>query len=206
VGGAVLNFSGADGAAIAQNGDAIAQGQHFLELVADEDDGCALAGQFPQNLHQPCRFLGGEHGGGFIQNQHPGLAVQGFEDFDPLLFTHGKLPDWGGGVEVKAVALSQIRQPLMQLAGGLPQQATGATQDNVFGDGEAIHQHEVLMHHTDASGNGIRRAVKVFGLPVQPDFSHHQAGTDRREYSSAWFCLRRFLPAGRESRRGERQS
>ena len=55
----------------------VAQLLHLVELVGDEDDGVPRLLHALQLHKELFRLLGCENGGGFIQNQHLGLAVEG---------------------------------------------------------------------------------------------------------------------------------
>ena len=73
----------------AHDADGVGHGEHFAQFVRDEDDGFSLLDQRAHDDKKLVGFLGGEHSGGFIQNQDVGVAVKGFNDFNPLLRTNG---------------------------------------------------------------------------------------------------------------------
>ena len=75
--------------------------------MGDEQDGLSFLGKPLHDLHQLRDFLGRQHGGGFVENQHLVFAVQHFQDFHPLLHAHGDVFHLGVQVHRQAVALGQ---------------------------------------------------------------------------------------------------
>ena len=53
-------------------------------------------------------LLGGEHGGGLVQDEDASLAVQGAEDLDALLRADRDVLDRGVGVDGQPVAVRQL--------------------------------------------------------------------------------------------------
>ncbi len=72
-------------AAQAQHGDAVGHGQHFLELVRDEDDGLALRYERAHDLEQFADLLRGQHRGRLVEDEDVGLAEEQLDDLDALL-------------------------------------------------------------------------------------------------------------------------
>ena len=78
--------SRADDLAAADDGDTVRDLQHLVELVADEHDrGAELLGELAKDGEDLARFLGGEHGGGFVEHKDLGVAVERLQDLDALL-------------------------------------------------------------------------------------------------------------------------
>lgn len=86
---------------------------------------------------QLVHLLGGEHGGGLVENQHLGVFVQHFQDLDPLALAHRQVADPRPHIQAKAVFPRQLfhglggtvkveEQPLARLQ----------PRDDVFGDRE----------------------------------------------------------------------
>jgi hypothetical protein len=162
--------------AAAQHRHPVREAHHLIQLVGDEDHSLvarmAACGGFldhpAQGLAQFFRFLRRQHGCGLVQNQNIGVAVEGLEDLDPLLFAHAELPDIGVGIDGHLVALAQ-RFDLQR--GAFHVQAKGRLfqpQDDVFGHRLGIDQFEVLMNHTHAQMDGVSGRMQVGQLAVQP--------------------------------------
>ena len=92
----------------------------------------------------------------FVENENPGAAIKRFQNLHALCFTNTEIGNARRRVDLESTPRTQCahignttrhvdREPLRRL---LP-------KDDIFGDGERVHQHEVLVHHTNAGGNGI---------------------------------------------------
>ena len=117
----------------AQNGNVVGNRQHFVQLVADEDNALAGFGHGAQRLEQPGGLLWGQHGGRLIKNQNLSAPIEHFEDLYPLLFAHRELPDAGVRVNRHAILHTQpphIRFNLRHLGN---QGDAPLPQDNIFG-------------------------------------------------------------------------
>ena len=104
---------------------------------------------------------GREDGGRLVEDEDVALAVERLEDLDPLAHADGEVLDLRVGVDVEAVLLGQLDDPL---AGGLavegaegPGDALGAERDRLD-DVEHGDELEVLVDHPDA---GVDRLARV---------------------------------------------
>ena len=154
--GGVSGVVDAHGPAAPQDGHAVRDLLDLLELVGNEDDGVALflqVDQLPEELHG---LLGGEHGGGLVQDQDLGAPDQSLQYFHLLLHAHGDVHDLGVGVHFQiklfAVFLGE-GDGLREIHEELPLPGFHA-QDHILRHRQAGHQHEVLMDHADPVGNG----------------------------------------------------
>ena len=75
-------------APVAQDGNGIANLQHFFKLMADKDNRHTLIAQPPQQGKQRIRLVAGQGCGGFVQQQDFGLMRQGFGNLDQLHLGH----------------------------------------------------------------------------------------------------------------------
>ena len=62
--------------ALAQNGHPVGDLHHLVELVGDDDHGFAVCFHVAHDVKEPVGFLGGEDGGGLVQNQNVRTAVE----------------------------------------------------------------------------------------------------------------------------------
>ena len=90
----ILRVHRADGFALAQHGHAVAQAEHFVEFVGNDQDGVPLIAHVTQHLEQLFRLLRGQNGGGFVQNEHVGSAVKHLDDLHRLLLGHAHFIDF----------------------------------------------------------------------------------------------------------------
>jgi hypothetical protein len=145
----------------AQHGDAVAHAQHFVQLVADEDDGQSLRHHLRQRGKEAFALLRREHGRGLVQDQDARAAHQRLEDFHALAFAHRQIGHAPIGVDLQAEARTFGHQALARGGAareGLPQ-AFGA-QHHVVQHAQVVGQREVLVHHADA---GVQRGARLAG-------------------------------------------
>ncbi len=140
-----------------------------MQLVRDEDDRAPVVGHRPQRLEQRARLLRRQHGGRLVEDQDARLAVERLQDLDPLLLADRELPDPGARIDGHAVALAELGDPLLDRA---RVEAEGAAdvarvaEHDVLGDGERLHEPEVLVHHPDPRVDPVARGVEGDGLAV----------------------------------------
>ena len=140
--------------------------------MGDEQDGLALLGEAAHDLHELVDLLGGQHGGGLVEDEDLVVAVQHLQDLHALLHAHGDVLDPGVQVHPQAVPLGQV---LHLLPGCLLLQEAHfgvlRAQDDVVQDGEHIDELEVLVHHADAQCRCVVGVVDLHRLAVFPDLA-----------------------------------
>ena len=157
--------------AVAQNGDAIGNRDHFIQLVADEDDGFALIRHLLEGLEKAFGLLRREHGSRLVQNENLRTAVEHLDDFDSLLLAHRELPNLGLGINGQAILVADARHLGIDLVVLSTKLTSMEAQDNILGHGLHGHQHEVLMDHAHPGGNGVARRIEAHALTVDEDFA-----------------------------------
>ena len=173
--GLLVRFAGVHGAdvlALAQNGDPVGHSHDLVELVGDEQDALAFLGKLPHGVHQLVDLLGGEHGGGLVENEDLIVAVEHLQDLHALLHANGDVLHLGIQVNFEAVFFAQglhLRPGFLFLQeaqpGGL------SAQDDVVQHGEHVDQLEVLVHHADAQGRGVVGVVDLHHFAVLADLA-----------------------------------
>ena len=58
----------------------------LAELVGDQDDREPVGDELLEHAEEVLGLLRGQDGRWLVQHQYPGLAVEGLQDLDPLLF------------------------------------------------------------------------------------------------------------------------
>ena len=193
----------ADDLAAPDDRDPVRDVEDLVELVADEDDAVTLGRQAPQDLEDLLGLLGREDGGRLVEHEHPRVAVEGLEDLDPLLPADGQRSDLGLRVDLEAEPAAELDDLAVGL---LPVEEAAAggrllAEDDVLGDGQDRHEHEVLVDHADAAMDGIGRAASA-APPGHRSGSGRRPGVPARTgCSSGSSCRRRSRRAGRGSRR-----
>jgi hypothetical protein len=113
---------------------------------------------------------GVEHRRGLVENQDLGAAIERLEDFHPLLQPNRKIVDDGVRIDVETVGPAEVGQRRARLGRRRPQQRRALdAQHDVLENAEIIHQHEMLMHHADAGGDGVMRTMDAAGPAADAD-------------------------------------
>ena len=118
-------------------------------------------------------LLRGQDRGRLVEDEDPGLAVERLEDLDPLLPADRQGLDLGLGVDLEAEALAELDDPAVRLL-AVEEDAVGhrlLAEEDVLGDGEHRHEHEVLVDHADAAGDRVGRPVDRDGRAVEQDLA-----------------------------------
>ena len=118
-----------------------------MHFVGDDDDGLAVVAHVAENGKELVGFLGGENGGGFVQNEDIRAAEKDLYDLDGLLLGNGHIVDLLVGVDFKTVGIADLTD---LFGGGFEVQLSLETQYDVFRCGKHVHELEMLVDHTDA--------------------------------------------------------
>ena len=163
----------ADDPAAPDDRDPVGDLEHLVQLVADEHDAVALAGEPSQDREDLVGLLGRQHGRGLVEDEDPGVAVERLEDLDPLLPADRQRADLGLGVDLEAEPPAELDDPPVGLV-PVEEEAVGhrlLAEEDVLGDGQDRDQHEVLVDHADAAGDGVGRAGDPDRRPVEQDLA-----------------------------------
>ena len=104
----VLRLHVADVFALAEDGDAVGDREHLMQLVRDDDEGFAVGLHVAHDLEQLVRLLRRENGGRLVEDQDVGAAIEHLDDLDGLLLRDGHVIDLLVGVDVKAVPVADL--------------------------------------------------------------------------------------------------
>ena len=118
--------------------------------MRDQDDRFTLADQVTHDPDQILNLLRRQHGGRLVKNEHLGVTIEHFQNFDALLHADRDVLNLGVRLDIEPVLLGQRLDALRSALqakhdAGLRLHA----QNNVFGHREVVHQFEVLVHHAD---------------------------------------------------------
>jgi len=158
--------AGGDVAAVAKDGDAVADFEDFIEAVGDVDDAGAGGAQVGNDAEETLGFALGEGGGGFVEDEDFGVRTDGLGDLDDLLFRHAEGGDEAGGVDVGAGAFEQIAGLARALFPIDAAEEAGRLEreGDVFGDGEVREERGLLIDGGDAESARDGRGVVRDGL------------------------------------------
>ena len=161
-GGDVLGQHRRNSATCPNDGDRVGNGEHLVELVADEEHRDALGSELPQRRKQLVDLLGHEHRCGLVEDQDASAAVENLQDLDPLAVADAEIADQGLGLHVEPVDSAELGDAVGRLPEVDPQQGPRlVTEDHVLLDGQIVREHEVLMHHADADRDRITRRLEA---------------------------------------------
>ena len=146
----------------------------------------------PDRAKECFGFLRGQHGGRFVEDEHSDAAVKQLEDLDPLLLANRQLPDPAIRLDLHPVAVAEFGYLRLNALGRQANLTSLATQGDVFGHRETVHQTKVLIHHPDAGLKSLMRRMEVDNLPVDddvPTIGTIEAGENRAESGLAGSIL-----------------
>ena len=150
----------------------VRRGLDLFELMGDDDNGLPVLDQVLHDRQKFIDLLLCQDCSGLVQDQDLRPAVQRLEDFYALLHTHGNIADAGVRIDLKPVFLNNVQNVLTRLLHVGQDTSVGlAAQDNVLGDGEILHQHEVLVHHSDPVLDRRRGILDIYFFAVDENFS-----------------------------------
>lgn len=144
---------GADRRTAPDDGDLVGDGEHLAQLVRDEDDGQALGLEAAQVVEERVDLLRDQDRGRLVEDEGAGAAVEDLEDLHALAVGDPEVLDEGVGADAETVRV----RDLPDLVTGLGADAVQllAAENHVLQDREVVGEHEVLVHHADATGDGV---------------------------------------------------
>ena len=129
-------------------------------------------------------LLRGEHRGRLVEDEQVDVAGQRLDDLDPLLGADraGSPPRRPGRPAGRTAR--RPRAPRGGRAAGRASRRAAAgplrAERDVLRHGEDRHQHEVLVHHADAGGDGVARAADAAGPRRRRGSRPRRAAAGRR--------------------------
>ena len=152
-----------------EDGHPIGDFLHFIHFMRDKDHRAPAGGHLFHVYEQLCRFLRRQNRRRLIQDQYARTSIEHPDDFHPLLFTDGQLPN-------RRVRIDGQTEPFFKLVDfgadvriGKQKRALSLAQLHILGHGEGLHQFEMLIHHADAGRNRLPGRSKRTGFPVDQD-------------------------------------
>ena len=144
----------------------------LAQLVGDQDDRLALVLQHFEDAEKVIGLGRRQHAGRLVEDQDFGAAIQRLEDFDALLQPNRKFLDHRVGLHLQPVFALQPLQFRARLCDrGVQQRFAFRAEDDVLDDGEILDQHEMLMDHADAGGDGVVRRPDRGRLSAHQDLA-----------------------------------
>ena len=162
LGGQLGDRGGDNVGAVAKDGDAVAEGEDFLESMADEEDRDPALAKLADDSEEALDLAGGEGGGRLVHDEDAGVEGERFGDLDELLIGNGEATDGGANIQVDAKGGEQTldfavhRSPIdaAEAVAGL------ASHEDVLGDVEVGEESGVLMDDGDTAAASIEGAMQ----------------------------------------------
>src|SRR6266550_4943917 len=137
----VCRSVGADGAAVAQYGDASADAEDLIELVRDVNHGHASRAQLVQDGKERLDLRVGERRGWFVEHHDARVLRKSFGDFDELLLTNPQVSHRRQRINREVKIVEQLLRAAIKF---LPiddaQTARLATKKDVLGHAHVFNQ------------------------------------------------------------------
>ena len=189
--GHVGNVPLADVVAIPHDGNFVSDDLDLVHLMTDVDQRNALILQLTHDAEQRFDLVGGQRGGGLVQDQHLAVCGNGLCDLHHLHLSDAQGTQLCMGVDVQLQLLQQVIGIFVhfgvvhngdgtRLLGGV------AAQPDVLGHGTGRDGLQLLMHHRDAAVQRFQRVrdgnflAFVFDLAlvhlVNAEHALHQSG------------------------------
>ena len=158
--------------AVAHDGHGVGDLEDLRQVVRDVDDGQTLRLQIADDAEQALNLLAGERGGGLVHDDDLGLGAQHLCDLHQLRVALADLGDVHGGIQMLQ---THLPEQLLRLGDGLflvDEQGVllgKAADQQVFIDGDALCEAQLLIHHADAVLLGHVRRMEQALLAVDVD-------------------------------------
>jgi hypothetical protein len=124
--------------------------------------------QLPEVAEQVLGLAGCEYRRRLVQDEDLHAAVQRLEDLDALLLADRQLLHDRPGIHAEPVRVRELGDALLRRDDVEPLPALLA-QDDVLGDGERVHQDEVLVDHPDPVRDRVARGSDLDLLAPHED-------------------------------------
>ncbi len=146
---------------VPHRGDRVADAEHLLEVVRDEDDRSPRGRQSPDRLEQPLGLVAREGGRRLVHQKQAGVPGDRAEDLDLLLLGGAERAHDRQRVEPEARPLVQLVETAANLAGA--DDARGVRLDpehHVLDHGARRHERDLLGDRRDARVECVARSVE----------------------------------------------
>ena len=149
-----------------QHGDAVGVRHGLSHLVRYQYDRVSLGDHGRDSFEEPVGFLGRQHCGGLVEDEYPGTSEELLQDLDPLLLTHGELPDRCGWIDMQPEFLGKISDHRFDLSHRSRPLPLVHAEHDVLRHRETIDKTKVLVDHADAMVRGVLGRAKLHCLAV----------------------------------------
>ena len=179
------------GPAAAHDRDPVRVRQHLAQFVRDQDDAGAAPRERLDRVQQPFRLVVSQYRGRLVEDEKARASQEDLDDLDALLLGNGYAIDPRVRIDLEAEFVGQASDALRYRGDSFAPRRLRVCQHHVLGDGEGVHQLEVLMDHADAQRACMRWPLDTVLRAVDDHAAGVGGGRARRARSSARSCRRR---------------
>lgn len=165
--------AGVDDAAVAQDGEVVADLPQLVEPVGDEDEGLAGVAQSADDGEEGLDLAALQGAGGLVHDDDVGLDGDGAGQGDHLLDAEAEGLEVGGDVDVESEAVKHLLGLAVHGAGVDEAQlgARLAAEVHVAGDRQLRDEIHLLVDRRDSGVLGVGGSVEAGGFAVEEDGS-----------------------------------
>lgn len=147
-------FVGGDYFVMVYDGDFVGDGYDFVQFVCDQNDSFFLIFELGEDVEQVIGFGWCQYVGWFVEDQDIGFVVDGFEDFDVLLYVDWKFFDDCIGIDFYFVLFFELFEFGVCFGDVFGQDCVFfGVQYDVFQYGEIFDEYEMLVDYVDVGGD-----------------------------------------------------
>ena len=173
---------GGDVGAVAHHGDGVAEGEHLVEAVGDEDQRATLVAQAAGDGEEPVDLDAAQRRGRLVHDEQPGVERDRLGDLDDLLVGDREAAGRAARVDADAEPVEERRRPRRASP---PVDAAAAAErlaahEDVLGDREVGEERRLLVDDRDAGGLGLGGRAEVDGLAAEQEVAARRGGGRRR--------------------------
>ena len=158
----VLRIARAGQPAAPQHGEAVAEGFHLAELVADHQHGdLAALRHLAEQAEHLVGLAGRQHRSRLVEDQEALLQIEKLQDLELLLLAGRERGDLLAQPHAERHAVHESFEPRLLRLPVDDSGRVGARDDEVLGRRQAGHQRELLVDHADAEVARVARALHL---------------------------------------------
>ena len=173
-----------------------AQGLHLFHVMAGVDDGHAGGVEPAHFLEDVIARLRIDADGRLVEQQQPRLMHQGHAQVEPAFHAAGEGPARSSARSARPMAarISSTRSARIRAR----QAVEFAEEEQVLAGGQLVVDGQFLRHDADQPAHLAVAGPRLAGPAAAP--RRRSPPADRRGWTAAWSCRRRWDRAGRTSR------
>ena len=157
---------GRDVPAVAEHRDPIAELEHLVQAMADEEDGDTVGGQTPHLTEEALDLVRRQRRRRLVHDQHAHVAGHRLGDLDGLLGADGQLRRHRSRIEVDLQLAQDRRRPPVHVTPADEPAAAGGAHEDVLRHREVGEHQRLLVDAGDAQPLGVGGAAQLDDVAV----------------------------------------